>query len=455
MPPDRRRDHVGPAPGFEGPERVWRKRAGEVALDRHTAPGYERKQAGGGDGFAAIGGDRSGKPVFICGGLGLFRCCPGFRGVGKKRGIALGGVASSGSPAHQLVARGGWVGPCEVGDFEVGDDGHADPLGVGAGAARAGRITADQLPDFPSGLQVWEGGDFVLANEHVAMVIEDVGQSDLYDPWGGRDDLGQGRVRVVGVPKERIEEDLLRLLRFFRFQAAYGRPPADQEALAACRIMAPRLCELSGERVRDEMFRILLAPNPADSAVLMRGIGAFAAILPEPGDVGRLRMPTCLEGTALKRETAAPDAARRLAALLDPGCGGAGAEAVARRLRLSNREADRLATAAAPVQVSPDGDAPGLRRTLRRLGAETVRDLSLLAWAGELAVTHRLPAERTGAWRHILEAADAWRPLAFPLRGRDVPAFGVAPGPAVGRCLAAVEAVWGEGASGPAPGPLL
>ncbi len=272
---------------------------------------------------------------------------------------------------------------------------------------------------------------------------------DVYDPLGGLDDLGQGRVRFVGVPKERIEEDLLRLLRFFRFQAAYGRPPADQEALAACRIMAPRLCELSGERVRDEMFRILLAPDPADSAVLMRGVGAFDAILPEAGDVGRLRMLTWLEGTALKMETVAPDALRRLAALLDPECGGAGAEAVARRLRLSNREADRLAAAAAPVQVSPDGDAPELRRTLRRLGAETVRDLSLLAWAGELAVTPRLPAERTGAWRHILEAADAWRPLAFPLRGRDVTALGVAPGPAVGRLLAAVEAWWEEGDYGP------
>lgn len=272
---------------------------------------------------------------------------------------------------------------------------------------------------------------------------------DVYDPLGGLDDLGQGRVRFVGVPKERIEEDLLRLLRFFRFQAAYGRPPPDSEALAACRIMAPRLCELSGERVRDEMFRILLAPDPADSAVLMRGIGAFDAILPEAGDVGRLRMLTWLEGSALKMETVAPDALRRLAALLDPGCGGAGAEAVARRLRLSNREVDRLAAAAAPVQVSPDGDAPELRRTLRRLGAETVRDLSLLAWAGELAVTPRLPAERTGAWRHILEAADAWRPLAFPLRGRDVTASGVAPGPAVGRLLAAVEAWWEDGDYGP------
>ena len=64
---------------------------------------------------------------------------------------------------------------CETPAFDVGDDGHADPLGVGTGEARAGRIDAADLPDFPSRLQMWEGGDFVLANEHIAMVIEDGG----------------------------------------------------------------------------------------------------------------------------------------------------------------------------------------------------------------------------------------------------------------------------------------
>ena len=273
---------------------------------------------------------------------------------------------------------------------------------------------------------------------------------DVYDPLGGIDDLGQGRVLFVGTPQKRIEEDLLRLLRFFRFQAAYGRPPADREALAACRIMAPRLSELSGERVRGEMFRILLAPDPADTAVLMRGVGVFDAILPEAGDVGRLRMLTWLEGSALNMDTVAPDDLRRLAALLDPGCGGAGADSVADRLRLSNRQADRLAAClAASVQVSADVDTPGRVCALQRLGANAVRDLGLLAWAGELAVTPRLPAERTRAWRDILEAADAWAPLAFPLGGRDVTDFGVAPGPAVGRLLCAVEAWWEAGDYGP------
>ena len=112
-------------------------------------------------------------------------------------------LASCGTPSPEGDAGpqndgggdGGGAQSCEIQPFEAGDaDGHPDPLGVGAGEARAGRVRADQLPPFPSGLQVWEGGDFVLANEHVAMVIEDVDESELYDPWGGRP-VGIARVQ--------------------------------------------------------------------------------------------------------------------------------------------------------------------------------------------------------------------------------------------------------------------
>ncbi len=97
-------------------------------------------------------------------------------------------LAACGSPVLETDAgRDAPAQSCEIVPFEAGDpDGHADPLGVGPGEARAGRVRAEQLPPFPTGLEVWEGGDFVLANEHVAMVIEDAGESDLYDPWGGR-----------------------------------------------------------------------------------------------------------------------------------------------------------------------------------------------------------------------------------------------------------------------------
>src|SRR5262245_8881617 len=72
-------------------------------------------------------------------------------------------------------------------EFAAGDDGVADaPATVAPGRAAAGRLAADDLPADPLGLAVWEAGDFVLANDRVAIVIEEVDKSDLYDPWGGR-----------------------------------------------------------------------------------------------------------------------------------------------------------------------------------------------------------------------------------------------------------------------------
>ncbi len=267
---------------------------------------------------------------------------------------------------------------------------------------------------------------------------------DIYDFFGALDDLSQGHVRFVGNAKERIREDLLRGLRFFRFHATYGRPPADIAALAACRELAPRFAELSGERRRDEIFRILLAPNPADTIHLMQGQKILNFILPEAGDVGRLRMLAWLETSAINIDSVGADSIRRLAALLDTDAGGA--EAVAQRLKLSTLQTKRLiATVASRRRISPDSDGRDLRRSLHGLGAAEVRDLVLLAWAGELAVTPRLPQPRTQAWLGLLAAANAWTPLQFPLRGSDVIALGVKAGPRVGDLLGAVEAWWQDG----------
>ncbi len=122
------------------------------------------------------------------------------------------------------------------------------------------------------------------------------------------------------------------------------------------------------------------------------------------------------------------------------------AEAVAGRLKLSNPQARRLsALAAAPADIGPDADAPSVNRTLRRLGPDTVRDLTLLAWAGELSITPRLPAGRTQAWIGLLDACDGWQGVVFPIGGEDVIALGVAEGPRVGELLAQVEDWWDDG----------
>ena len=268
----------------------------------------------------------------------------------------------------------------------------------------------------------------------------------IYDPFGGIDDLGRGTVKFVGIASDRVEEDLLRILRFFRFYATYGTPPPDVESLAACRALANRLSELSGERVASELLRILLAPNTADTIVLMRGEKVLDEILPEAGDVGRLRMLGWLETSALKMDSVVADGLRRLAALMDTGGDDRPARAVAERLRLSNEQRDRLLfMTTQPAVLAPDMDRDDFRRTLHKFGSNAVTDLILLAWASEVALTPRLPRERTDGWISLLEKAVSEEMPQFPLRGADALSLGVPHGPQVGRVLKDVEDWWMDG----------
>lgn len=266
---------------------------------------------------------------------------------------------------------------------------------------------------------------------------------DVYDPFDGLADLGAGIVRFVGVPRERIEEDYLRLLRFFRMFATYGAPPPDAEALAACRQYAPAVAKLSGERVRDELLRILLAPNAADTVVLMHDHDVLEHVVPGAVDVGRLRMMAWLDSTALKMDGIEPDAVRRLAALLiakRPE-----AEALAGRLRLSNRQKARLVALTSGIfKLTPEDGEAAVRRAVYRAGADIVRDGVLMSWAAEAALEpHR--SGRNREWMILLETAMMWSPPVFPLNGDDVAALGVPQGPLVGRLLGAVEGWWEEG----------
>jgi len=276
-------------------------------------------------------------------------------------------------------------------------------------------------------------------------------QGNVYDPFDGMEDLGKGWIRFVGEAEQRITEDVLRLLRFFRFYAQYGRPPISTMALRACRKLAPRLSELSGERVRGELLRILTAPNTADTITLMRAEQVLEHILPEAGDVGRLRMVAWLLERAVKIEHLEIDPVRRLAALLKPGLGAAEVEQVARRLKFSNRERAHLVAMSAP----PDGDAqtpsihagmspPEVRRACARLGSGIFIDRALLTWAADLALDSHLPDATTQNWCQIIETARDFSPPAFPLKGRDVLALGVPHGPLVGEHLERVKRWWEE-----------
>lgn len=267
----------------------------------------------------------------------------------------------------------------------------------------------------------------------------------VYDYFDGLADLAARKVRFVGRAQERIREDYLRILRFFRFHAHYGAGAADREALAGCHAEAAGLARLSGERVRDELLKILAAPQPAEVLLEMRGERVLAQVLPEACHFGRLRTLAWLESTGLRRPGLGPDPLRRLAAVVEVDH--PAALALADRLRLSNDQRDRLAALAAPApgtpEPDPSADDPEQRRLLYRLGAARVRDRALVLWAAERVAEGHPNSARTARWTHLLDLAEAWTSPVLPVQGRDVLAeLAVPPGPRVGELLRAAEAWW-------------
>jgi poly(A) polymerase len=257
----------------------------------------------------------------------------------------------------------------------------------------------------------------------------------LHDPFGGAADLRARRVRFVGDAEQRIREDVLRLLRFFRFYAHYGAPPPDAEAIAAVRIMAPLLPTLSGERVAGETLKLLGAADPASVLVEMRDNGVLTHFLPEAQRLGRLARLTAIEASlGLDVEPA-----RCLAAVLEGG--EAAALALAFRFRLSNVLRERLVQALGTPQPTPSLERPAQRTLRYRLSAEAFRDRCLIAWADTEAAGDSGSEQ---AWRDLLALAD-WEPPRFPLRGQDALELGAAPGPQLGRLMREMERWWIEG----------
>jgi poly(A) polymerase len=230
----------------------------------------------------------------------------------------------------------------------------------------------------------------------------------LFDYFEGTADLQAGRVRFVGDPATRIAEDYLRILRFFRFYARYGRVPPDPATLAALRNGIPGLSRLSVERVWMELRRILAAPNPEEAVGLMARLGIWNAVLPEAPAVSRLAgLPA--------------DPVLRLAAMLtgDP-------LALAIRLKVSNDDRERLVRLLATP--SPAGTDADLRRSL---ADHLPADLIDRAWLDGAEDTRRRLSKMA-------------RPV-FPLEGRDVLSIGISPGPHVGALLREVRQWWLDG----------
>ena len=238
---------------------------------------------------------------------------------------------------------------------------------------------------------------------------------ELFDYFGGLADLEQRHIRFIGDPLERIAEDHLRILRFFRFHARFDAGEPDAAALDACTARANDLMALSRERIADELLKLLGLPKPLRTVAIMLERRILRPVLPEI-EAERLRDLTAL----IAAESDAgiePDALRRLAALIPRNL--EVAEDIAARLRLSNKAKKRLACAAQP-DLGPRRQALAYREGV------------------ECAVDRLLLADRA---RDAAEIA-GWKPPRLPISGGALIKRGLPEGPVVARTLRRIDDRW-------------
>lgn len=266
----------------------------------------------------------------------------------------------------------------------------------------------------------------------------------VYDYFGGLEDLKDGRVRFIGEALERVAEDYLRVLRYFRFYAHYAKTDPDPDSFAACRAAATHVETLSGERIWAELSRTLTAPKPGPVFQMMEDIGLLRLLLPVGRSVKRMEALAALE-TMVSFE---PDPIRRLIALIQPSR--SEASQIAARLRLTREDTHRLDDLNASRGESSAGMAElSLRRALYALGRDQFRDLVLLDWADQIAMNATEAAQTVEGWKETWDTASSWEPPEFPLVGDDVLEMGVEEGPRVGELLEDIEEWWVEQAFRP------
>jgi poly(A) polymerase len=255
----------------------------------------------------------------------------------------------------------------------------------------------------------------------------------VHDPLGGYPDLVARRVRFIGSADQRIAEDYLRILRFFRFHAEYAAGPLDAEGLAACVRGRDGLAQLSAERIRAEFLKLILAPGALMALAAMEAHGLLEPVL---GGTARLVDLARLIGIETSLAIP-PEPIRRLGCLVlqtedDP-------TRLAERLRLSNDQRAVLETLAGPAaRVLPTalGDDAAAKPLLYGMGASAWREAVLVQWAWSEAP----PSD--AYWRQLLNLPERWPVPVFPLKGGDLLTLGIAPGPRVGAVLRQLEAQW-------------
>jgi poly(A) polymerase len=277
------------------------------------------------------------------------------------------------------------------------------------------------------------GRDWVADAERRDFTINALSLSQdgkVHDYVGGLADLAARRVRFIGDPAQRIAEDYLRILRFFRFHAWYGAGALDADGLHACIRARAGIESLSRERVRTELLKLLLAPHATPTLAIMAETGLLDSVL------GGVPLLASFENM-VKAEAAIgleADAVRRLGALgvvvKEDG------ERLTQRLRLSNAESQQLTALDLWWRVSPAAGEKFARELLYRLGPRHFLDQVLLAWSRSSA------GAADPAWRCLASLPRTWTAPDFPLKAADFIRRGIAAGPALGAVMRAAEEAW-------------
>jgi poly(A) polymerase len=255
-------------------------------------------------------------------------------------------------------------------------------------------------------------------------------EGELFDYHHGRADLEKHQVRFIGKADDRIQEDYLRILRFFRFYARYAKGAPDHEAMIACKKHAPQLAMLSGERISQEMLKLLAAAKPSAALLAMQETELLGRVIPRAEVENVIR----LEIIEQKAEIA-PQAELRLAVLM-AHASDKDIDLLSSRWKLSNALSQHLAQVVSLSQyIRPDLSLAEQKKSLRRSGAGLYSAAVLVAAAKD---------KNGEAYLTLFELPKQWTPPEFPLSGADLKSQGMAEGKALGNQLRALEDAWEE-----------
>jgi poly(A) polymerase len=236
----------------------------------------------------------------------------------------------------------------------------------------------------------------------------------IYDFTTGYLDIQRKRVRFVGDSAARIKEDYLRILRFFRFHARYGKGSPCPVGLAACAKLKSGLKKISAERIHSELTKLLVAPRAVETLKVMAASGILKVILPHTDDwrvFNRLPEDSMLRLFVLAKK---PDELKE-------------------RLRLSNSDASRISNLTAAPELSPKFNPAEQRVILYQIGVAAWLDAVHVAWARSHAKLK---------WQELLDLPEHWPVPKFPVTGKDLLAAGIGSGPALGDMLQQLEDWW-------------